>query len=200
MRNPSKAALLAVGILSGASGIAHAQQQGFVGPGCSQDASASLNDAAFRGVEREVAVIDSQIDRPESLASLSCLERLLNSGVDIFFQPPGIGDILSSLQNAVCNAAESAWAEATAPLNNAVYRTVDLGGFIPGGGSLGGGVNTSVRRGDGRTGTFGSANDDRVRIEAPPVQVPSFPSPSGPASTGGIAGGAVENLWQRMLR
>lgn len=181
-----------------------AQQQGFVGAGCSQAASEALNDAALLGVEREVAVIDQQIDRPEALADLSCLERIMNSGVDIFFQPPNIGDIMSRIENAVCGAAEDAWATATQPINQALYRSVDMGGFVPGGGSYGGGVNVGARRGDGRSGSFvnvgvGGPNGGRVRVEAPPVEVPDVRLPEGGTSDSGSNGGSPA-VWNEMFR
>jgi hypothetical protein len=156
---------------------AQALQQDFVSAGCSRTASETLNDAALLGVEREVAVIDQQIDRPQALADLSCLEQIMSSSVDIFFSPPNIGDLISRIQNAVCGAAEDAWANATSPLNQTLYRSVEVGGFVPGEGAIGGGVNISSGR-SGSVSTLGIDSNPGVS----PVQVPDVRQ-SGNTST-----------------
>lgn len=175
--------------------LAAGPAQAFVAPGCDQASAEALNNAAFRGVEREVAVVDQQITRPEALGTLSCLERAMNAQIDFFFRVPSLSDILSALEQAVCDAAESAWAESVAPLNANLHRTVDLGRFVPGAGSFGGGVNAGVRNSDGRQGSTLDPNNGSVRgnmsVPLPSVEVPTRTPAPGSAPNPSIDYGRV---------
>jgi hypothetical protein len=87
----------------------------------------------------------------QSFGSLSCLDNILNSGVDIFFQVPSLSQILSMLQNAICQAAQSAFNQAIQPITSKMGQASSmmsgntgsaLNGLVPGVnlGSIGGGV------------------------------------------------------------
>jgi len=124
---------------------------------------AEIQDEAKREyIDGSVALADSVYSRmPKSFTQMSCLERLMQGGMDIFFSPPSIGDFIGMLENFICDQAENLFAQATAPLNQAFTETADLGGFmpIPGMNRLSAGINTRIRPGMG-----GESVEDRFRV------------------------------------
>lgn len=76
----------------------------------------------------------------------SCLDRLTNSGVNIIFGPPSLGDILGTLEQAACNMATQLFTQITAPLDQSVNQAFDMNGLVPGLslGSLGASASISV--------------------------------------------------------
>ena len=84
-----------------------------------------------------------------SYAQASCLSRLTNSGLNIVFAPPSIGNILSTLVQAACNEANALFSQVTAPISQSVYQAFSMNGLVPGLnlGSIGGTANISVGSG-----------------------------------------------------
>lgn len=84
-----------------------------------------------------------------SFAGASCLDRLLNSSLDIIFTPPTMGDLLGTLTQIACRMATQLFTEVTAPLNQSVYEAFSTGGIIPGMnlGSITGGANMRINPG-----------------------------------------------------
>jgi hypothetical protein len=92
-----------------------------------------------------------------SFGQLSCLQRLLNSGLNIVFAPPSLDSLLNALEQAVCNEVNSLFQQVTQPITSAMYNATSGlsgggglsnigGGFLPGFnlGSMGGGLNVGT--------------------------------------------------------
>lgn len=79
----------------------------------------------------------------------SCLDRLMNPSLDGMFSPPNLSAILAMLEGFVCSQASNLMAQATAPLNRAIYQSLPIGEVIPGVnlGSLSGGMGVRVNQG-----------------------------------------------------
>lgn len=78
-----------------------------------------------------------------SFFSMSCLDRLMNSGVGglaNIFNPPSWGEIqrllLTAASNFVCSKANQLFQTVTQPLSQALYRSVSVDGFSPGMGQV----------------------------------------------------------------
>ena len=72
---------------------------------------------------------------------MSCIDRILNSslnGIGNIFQLPSWSQIQSMLTSAatnfVCSQANRMFAQVTQPLNQALYRNLNVDGFLPGAG------------------------------------------------------------------
>lgn len=71
-------------------------------------------------------------DMDNSFGEMSCLEKLMDGGADIFFKPPSIGDISGQIKDAACTAAEDMIAKATEPLNQQISESLNIGEIVPG--------------------------------------------------------------------
>lgn len=102
-----------------------------------------------------------------SFRGLSCLDNLLNGGMNVIFEPPNLSSILGMLEQAICTKASSLMAEVTQPIEQSLLGSTgamsSMGGFFPGlglGSMLGGvnvapggsGVNVGVGSGGNSTG------------------------------------------------
>lgn len=94
-----------------------------------------------------------------SFAGASCLDRLMNSSLDIIFTPPTMGDLWGMLSRIACQMATQLFTEVTAPLNQSVYEAFSTGGIIPGLnlGSVGGGASMRINP-NGASGSGGAVN------------------------------------------
>ena len=100
----------------------------------------------------------SSLGASNGFRGLSCLDNLLNGGLNIIFEPPNLSAILSQLAGALCTKASSLMAQLVQPLQSGIGQTANLGGFMPGLGlgSLLGGVNVQQSSTPGIS--FGIAN------------------------------------------
>src|SRR3546814_12790874 len=71
--------------------------------------------------------------RPDSFAELSCLERLMNSVMDVFFEPPGLPDLLGELENFICDQATEVFREVSGEMAHRFDANLPVGEIIPGG-------------------------------------------------------------------
>lgn len=87
----------------------------------------------------------------EGFNKLSCLDNLLNGGLDVVFAPPSLSQLLGMLQNAICSQANQMFSKATAPLNDSLQASLPIGEVLPGVnlGSISGGLNVRARSGNG---------------------------------------------------
>lgn len=122
-------------------------------------------DAAGLGALGESG-IKSSIGGSGSFRQMSCLERLMNSSLDILFSPPNLSSILGMLENAICQQANRLFSKVTQPVNAMLNRSasVNLGGFMPGLGlgSISTGVSGGIRSGGGQGGSFVNTNLGQV--------------------------------------
>src|SRR3546814_5818126 len=59
--------------------------------------------------------------RPDSFAELSCLERLMNSVMDVFFEPPGLPDLLGELENFIRSEEHTSELQSLMRISYAVF-------------------------------------------------------------------------------
>lgn len=67
-----------------------------------------------------------------SFSNMTCLERLMDSAMDVLFEPPRLPDLLGAMEDFICDQAENIYESVTGPVNEAIANTADLGGFFPG--------------------------------------------------------------------
>ena len=81
--------------------------------------------------------------KAQSFGDLSCLDNILNSGADIFFSPPSLGDIVNKMKSAACNTVDTEYNKATAAIGSGTNANLPIGQVIPGVnlGSIGGGFS-----------------------------------------------------------
>lgn len=86
----------------------------------------------------------------------SCLDNLLNNGLNVLFSPPNLDSILSSISNGVCSYATSLIQSAASTLSQSVSSSLPVGDIVPGVnlGSLSGGFQISPDIGDNTTGSL----------------------------------------------
>lgn len=162
---------------------ASAQSTGYWGSGAATATAAGMGDdkdcddeVARRQDMLRMQVVDDAVELAKAnyespLAGLggfargSCLDRLLNPGLDGMFSPPNLADILAMLEGFICNQASQMLAQATQPLTQSVYRSLPVGEIIPGVnlGSLSGGVGVRVNQGGGAySGSYVNTNLSQV--------------------------------------
>jgi hypothetical protein len=91
----------------------------------------------------------------QSFFSMSCLDRILNTGVGIndIFNLPSWSQLrnmaMRMAENFVCQQANQMYARVMQPVNQALYRSANVDNFIPGAGAIAGqlGVPTSISAG-----------------------------------------------------
>ncbi len=100
--------------------------------------------------------------KSQSFSDLSCLDNLMNSGMDIFFSPPGLGDLMSKLKSYACNAVDSQYSQLTSSISSGANSSLSIGEVVPGLnlGSIGGGFGTTP--GSGTSFSNVSANANKV--------------------------------------
>lgn len=86
---------------------------------------------------------DNYQKKTQSFGDLSCLDNILNSGADIFFSPPSLGDIVNKMKSAACNTVDTEYNKATAALGSGANANLPIGQVLPGVdlGSIGGGFS-----------------------------------------------------------
>src|SRR3546814_10627047 len=95
--------------------------------------------------------------RPDSFAELSCLERLMNSVMDVFFEPPGLPDLLGELENFICDQATEVFREVSGEMAHRFDANLPVGEIIPG-------VNLGSMRGSMRSEEHTSELQSLMRI------------------------------------
>src|SRR3546814_1077063 len=58
-----------------------------------------------------------------SFSNLTCLERLMDSTMDVLFEPPGMPDLLGAMEDFICDQAENIYESVRAPINEAIADT-----------------------------------------------------------------------------
>lgn len=119
---------------------------------CDPNIAETLAESAQNTVDATAALASLEgagfSQPPESYGYLSCLEDLLDGGVDVAFDPPTLGDILGMLEDYVCDQADQMYTEMVeAPVNEALgHATASVEGFapIPGMGEVISGAGASV--------------------------------------------------------
>lgn len=81
----------------------------------------------------KLSSIQSSTNGGSGFSSLSCLENLFqNSGTDIFFKPPNLGNMITKLQNWTCgNTTSIAEQIAGFSTSSDLFKTSSYGGFFP---------------------------------------------------------------------
>jgi hypothetical protein len=150
--------------------------------GCSPDIQKAQDEARAAYITARTALANQNYSTaPESFSNLSCLDRLMNSGMDIFFQPPSMSDLLGLVENFVCDKSNEIYQDATAPLNQTFQGGLQgTGEIIPGVnlGSMTGGINIRPTTGGnggivrsnaddilGTTGMVNNADDSRPTLQ-----------------------------------
>lgn len=114
--------------------------------------------------------------RPQSFAELSCLERLMNSVMDVFFEPPGLPDLLGALENFICDKANEVFNEVSGHMAHSFDESLPIGEIVPGVnlGSMRGSMRVRVRQGAGGSSQdvnlseiFGENYPQTVRVRSP---------------------------------
>lgn len=103
-------------------------------PGCDIRVERYLARASIERIDRETELARAFYrDLPEGgFRTLSCLDRLLGSGVNVIFAPPDLGAILSAIESRVCGIAQQHVNRAIQPLSRSLQAGVDLDGMLPG--------------------------------------------------------------------
>lgn len=85
---------------------------------CDTSIEQASRDVREDYITGQVGLADQNYSRrPSNFANLSCLERLLNTGMDIFFSPPGMTELLSMIEQMVCEQASAIYNLATDQIN-----------------------------------------------------------------------------------
>ncbi|SOC30436.1 hypothetical protein [Thalassospira xiamenensis] len=127
---------------------AHALTSTEMEAGCLTDVAMATDDAREEAINRHLLLAEGAFsEMTETFSDMSCLENLLDGGMDIFFSPPSLGSLLNKLKNAVCRKAKSMLNEAVAPLNRAANASLNVGEIAPGInlGSVNGGLKTRFK-------------------------------------------------------
>lgn len=83
--------------------------------------------------------------KSSSFGELSCLDNIMNSGADIFFSPPSLGDIVGKMKAAACGAVDAEFNNVKSAIGSGTNASLPIGDLIPGVnlGSIGGGFSLS---------------------------------------------------------
>jgi hypothetical protein len=99
-----------------------------------------------------------------SFMHMSCIDRMLNGGLNMIFTPPNLSSILAMLEQAVCQKATQMFSQLMQPVTQSLSQVTSMGGKSFGGGgffpglslaSLGGGINTNAGGGGMSVGIAG---------------------------------------------
>lgn len=69
---------------------------------------------------------------PSGFSGLSCLQQLMNSGLNLFWNPESLSTILAAIMSEVCAIASEMVVQAEQPLYQSAYATAPLGQIVPG--------------------------------------------------------------------
>jgi hypothetical protein len=153
LRALAAAAAVAALVAAPSARAQQAQQQIQVGPGCDQAAADLLQQAAINSAQQWADAGTSYYRQPPDLAGMSCLDNLLNFGLDGFFHIPTLDDLLNLIAQAICNKIQDLAYQALAPVRDAESAINNsISGLMGGANSAGSGL------GLGSLGFYGGFN------------------------------------------
>ncbi|GBQ86062.1 hypothetical protein AA14337_3231 [Acetobacter malorum DSM 14337] len=87
-------------------------------------------------------------------AAVSCIKQILNTRPMLSTSSFSLSGLLQQLASAACNAMQTQFSNLTQPVNQSLYKTIDLDGVIPGlhPGSISVGASTSMTQSSGGMG------------------------------------------------
>lgn len=155
----------------------HGIDSGLIGENCPPEIREAMAEAARAGTDQAAIRWEKSIRRPQELGELSCLDGIMNRDLGILVSMPSIDDLFGNIQEAVCQAAEEGWRQATSRVAGAVGDVGVPGLELPGGlGGISGGGISLERTNNPLTVRGGS--------------LPSLPSIGSPPINGGASGGS----------
>lgn len=160
---PLRIALLALA-LTGAPGSATSGDQILQlfpseGQGCTQTVKLGLSEAIRSGIESEVLRGEEALKQPQPIASLGCLDNLMNLNLDIAIQVPDLSGMfqsaVSQAENKICSFAQEKLSELTAQITDLLqlpsFDFMPIGGLTGNSTTSLGGVDLNT--GGGRVGS-----------------------------------------------
>lgn len=138
------------------------------GQGCTQTVKIGLADAIRSGIESEVLRGEEALKKPQSIASLGCLDNLMDLNLDIAIQVPDLTGLfqsaVSQAENQICSFAQEKLNELTAQISDLLqlpsFDFLPIGGLSGNSTSAVGGVELNV--GGGRTGNDFRAGETSI--------------------------------------
>jgi hypothetical protein len=132
----SRVARLACMVMGVAASPVIAQPSGGLAPipGCNINVERHLARGSLEYIDAETELARQfyRILPPGGFGGLSCLDRLLGSGINIIFAPPDIGSIISIIESRICAIAYQQVSRAMEPLYRNIQSGVDLDRMLPG--------------------------------------------------------------------
>jgi hypothetical protein len=109
-------------------------------------------DQAARTAMSNYANLASNLYKPmaSNFETSSCLNNLMNSGINIIFNPPSIDSILSGILNGLCQYAKGLVQQQLGSLTSSLSGSIPMGSIIPGVNL--GGLNSGFSIGSGGSG------------------------------------------------